>query len=177
MFDVRPIRPMDPHYIMSLDIKVSEIPFDTFDWQVLGNSSEFTVLVATWAEEPIGVIVYDLRDDCIAVHKIAVVPRHVFVHKDAYQSVDIYRALLAMAEADSVIHENYTVRIWVPECSCRGKNDSYDLSAMLNKLGYFATGYDPGMFECYGSDWDAIIFEKQTGDQSEIYTERNDQLP
>lgn len=140
----------DCTHLMNIDRKSTEFPYDFEDWQQLNLMSDWFAFLTTYKNTPCGFVIYELST-CLRVHRLAVLPE--FRH----QGVGV--TLLSIAETNAGNRKLYEIP--VPETSCRGGDDPYDVSKWLSLRGYKCEETVEGMFFGYGKDIDGFIFRKK----------------
>ncbi len=152
-YSIRPFGEVqDSAHVMNIDQKSTEYPYDFQDWQSLNMIPDWYGFICTHKETPCGFVLYELLD-CLRIHRLAVLPE--------YRRHGVGITLLHLAEENARLKQVKLFEFPVPETSCRGGNDPYDMSKWLNLQNYRCEEIQEAMFNGYGKDIDGYIFRKR----------------
>lgn len=153
--EIRQTRDSDAHYLVDIDRKSYEHPFDVRDWQSLAiDFPSWDMCIASVDQHHCGYSVAEdnRADGIVTVHRLGVSPQ--------YRRRGIGSLLMHRIEYKALANHATAIEIPVPETSCRGPNDPYDVSEWLKKLGYRCTRSCEAMFTAYGKAIEGYIFGK-----------------
>ncbi len=153
--DVRAYKAGDSAHLLSIDLKGSEIPFTITDWQLIQRDfPHWKVLLAIVDAKPCGFALFSLDTDkgVARVHKLAAL--------SYARSMEVVGMLLDTVQYQGMVEDIKDVEVVVPSHECRGKDDPYDKSYMLNSLGFKCVKITEGVFNAYGELAEAYCFRK-----------------
>jgi ribosomal protein S18 acetylase RimI-like enzyme len=108
-FAIRPAYPNDRPYLMDIDSKSYDLPWESDYWNLLGATRSKYVIVATDTKNiPYGFAVYELQGNKLEIVKVAVNPNHRLqgVAADLLNWVMEYAHDRYMTEVYTVVSEN-----------------------------------------------------------------------
>lgn len=149
MFAFRESVPLDDHYLMDIDLKCFDRPWTPIEWRRV--SKLCSILVATWNDKPIGMIVYGQTESGdFDVVKLGVKPVY------RRQGIGSRLMLDAILAARNLMVPS--IFVTVPESHvCPG--DPYDVSAWLRKRSFRARLPNiKDHIELYGEWEDGVVF-------------------
>jgi len=153
--DIRQAKDSDAHYLVDIDRKSYEHPFEIRDWQSLAiNCPEWDLCIAIVDFRYCGYsICEDNRADRVmTIHRLGVIPN--------FRGRNIGSMLLHRLEYKAVAAQMKSIEIPLHETSCQGKNDPYDVTEWLIKKGFKCLRIEEALFQAYGKPMDGYIFGK-----------------
>ncbi len=153
--DVRIYQAGDAAHLLNIDLKGSEIPLTITDWQLIQKDfPHWKVLLASIEDEPCAFVLMSIETDkeVARVHKLAAL-RYAL-------PMGIIGMLLGTVQHKGMLEGVKTVEVVVPSHECRGRDDPYDRSHLLNSLGFKCTKITEGVFNAYGETAAAYSFSK-----------------
>ena len=153
---IRDMGPLDIHYLMALDIKHSEVPWGTKEWQfIAAYFAEWSISVLVVEDTPVAYVVweYDTEERLVRVHRFVCPPEKLFMDLLSFEME---------LEAEELLTN--CIEFLVPEYRSKGKNDPYDCSQWLLSKGYRCEEVERSMFIAYGKDHDCFVFRKKVED-------------
>lgn len=145
----------DSHHLLNIDSKTNEFPWDTEDWQIARMYfPHWKVYIGTVCREPAAFALAssDKEKDVCEIHRIAALPDAKVKGLDAM--------ILDTIEYDAFIAGVGYLQIVLPETSCRGGDDPYDMSRWLNRMGFHCDEVKEESFEAYGNVYQEFVFRK-----------------
>lgn len=155
MFHVRAITPSDVHFLIDLDNKSAEFALDAHDWNLIqSHFPDWVVQVGAFGYNPIAFSLteYDKDERLARIHRLV-------VHRD-HQRCGYGEALLNNIFVRAYNDKCDKVQILTPVELCKGPNHPLDISGWLTRHDFEVVGEVDGMFELYGEDISAYVFER-----------------
>ena len=153
MLKIRPLNKTDSHHLLNLDLKTSEYPWSSDDWELMDKFfPEWEVSIATVDGVPKGFSVteLDIKRNIQRIHKLVVIKPYP----------TLKTLLLERIEYRAFVHSVSTIEFILSETECRGKDDPYDRSTWLKRQGFRCEGIHKDTFEAYGNVFDGFVFRK-----------------
>jgi len=162
--EVRSMTHGDIHYLLNIDVKVSEFSWGLLEWNFINEFFDsWMVTVGILHGEPKGFAVWEIdqNDDVARIHKFAVHP--------SAKKIGLDNSILDDLNYQSTRKGLGEIEFYVSEYNCGGENDPYDISGWLLEKGFKCVGIDRDIFLMYGRSNDAFKFRKPViyGDHNE----------
>jgi hypothetical protein len=155
-FGIRPMANGDSHYLVNIDRKVIENPWSIEEWQLLRfYFLDWQIIVSTIDEIPVGFYILEpsMEQNICRIHKLAALPE--------VKRYGIETSLLDHIEYSTMMSGINTIEYPVPEFSCLGENDPYDMSQWLLSKSFKCESLIKDSVEFYGYLYDIYVFKKE----------------
>lgn len=157
--EIRHAKDSDSHYLVDIDRKAYEHPFDIKDWQSLAlDFPTWDMCIATldYRHCAYSLCEDNRADNVMTIHRLGVVPN--------FRGRGVGGLLLHRLEYKAVVQHMKSIEIPLPETSCQGHDDPYDVTGWLQKRGYRCVRTQENLFLAYGRHVDGYIFGKSIQD-------------
>lgn len=149
MIKVRPISEGDLVYLMDIDLKASDYPYELDDWKLIGSVSNLECFIGTSQDTPVGFVLYERNDTRTIIHKLCVKPY--------YTEQGIGGKLITVVHNVAQMRDHDCIDLPIPENYCL---DNLWLPTWLNKLGYLAKEIQNDFYSLTGEKIPAYIFRR-----------------
>jgi hypothetical protein len=149
MIELRPYAEGDVHYLINIDRKATDFPYDAEDWKII-LAAELSVLVATDQKTPIGFSTVFLGSDnkVMWLGQLSVLPAYPMV------------ATLLLEAAFKYVRSEGCLRIAVTCCELDLKQCQWYVNH-----GFTIEDTIDGAYELYGQSWQGYYFTKDLRDE------------